>query len=274
MQANSSDRLTAEDIDASLAIVQHVFRQFRARILAEAGHVKFTTKEEDGTPVTATDMEIELALQAALLRRFPGVPVLGEETGYSGVLPHTFWLVDPIDGTKSFIENVPTFTSMAVLIQDGEATASVIYDPSTDGMFVAQKSKGAYKNGVRLDLSKMPLPHVAFAKMRFISALNAILQPKNVVCEARASGSGYGFSTMADGLAAARFNLPGGGHPHDYAPGALLVREAGGAIIPIKEDGYTYETRSFVACHPDLESILRAHVQEIRKLETDLADKE
>lgn len=271
--SHDEHRLSPEDIDASLAIVQEVFRRFQTRILAEAGKVAYSTKVADGTPVTDTDVEIEKTLQAALLQRFPGVPVFGEETGQAEVLPAVFWLVDPIDGTQSFIDNVPTFTSMAVLIQDGEAVASVIYNPSTDAMYVAQKGKGAYKNGVRLDLHAAPLPHVAFCKMRFIPALNDMLRSKAVACEARASGAGYGFSMVAEGVAAARFDLPGGGHPHDYAPGALLVREAGGVIIPVKEDVYTYETRSLVACHPGLEALLRDHLQELRRLEIDLADK-
>jgi len=183
-------------------------------------------------------------------------------------------LVDPIDGTKSFIENIPTFTCMAVLIQGGEAVASVIYNPSTDAMYTAQKGRGAYKNGVRLDLRSVTLPHMALCKGRFINTLNRILAPKGVRCEYGPSGGGHGLTLVADGKVAARFNMLGGGYIHDYAPGALLVREAGGAILPVKDDIYTYECRSFVACHPDLEPLLLHRLLELRALEVDLADKE
>ena len=134
-------------------------------------------------------------------------------------------------------------------------------------MYSAQYGKGAHKIGVRLDLTKTPLAKVAYCKGRFFEALDAILAPMDVTCENGPQGGGYGFTMVADGSAAARFNLLGGGYTHDYAPGALLISEAGGAIIPFKDDIYTYQARSFVVCHPDLEPVLRPHAKEIRNLE-------
>jgi fructose-1,6-bisphosphatase/inositol monophosphatase family enzyme len=258
--------LAPEEINGSLTVVQDVFKQFRPVVLERTGNISFTDKQ-DGSPVTDTDVEIEKALQAALASNFPGMPVFGEETGYGDDLPAAFWLIDPVDGTKSFIEGVPTFTSMAVLIEDGEAIASVIYNPSSDDMYVAQKGKGAYKNGTRLDLRAVPLPHIALCKEQFCEEITTMLQPKGVVCTAAPSGGGYGFTMVLDGLAAARFNLRSGGYVHDYAPGGLLVREAGGMLVPILEDVYTYKTSSFVACHPELVSVIHPHVQRLRSLE-------
>ncbi len=269
---DSPSQLALEEIDRALAVIQHVFRECRSYILERAGKSAHTDKK-DGSPVTDADVEVEKRILAAMGRHFPGVPVYGEETGYGDDLPETFWLFDPIDGTKSFVENVPSFTSMAVLIQEGEAVASVIYNISTDDMYVAQKGKGAYKNGVRLDLSQVPLPRVAYCKERFFKPLDVILAPKGVHCENGPSGGGFGFTLVVDGLSAARFNMLGGGYTHDYAPGALLVREAGGILVPIKNDVYTYDLRSFVACHPDLAPILRPRAHELRALEIDLADK-
>jgi len=264
--------LTPEAIAEALVIVQDVFRQVRPLILKRAGKVGHTDKL-DGSPVTDTDVEVENIVLAELAQHFPDVPVFGEETGYADDLPAICWLVDPIDGTGSFIQNIPAFTTMAVLIQGGEALASVIYNPSTNSVYTAQKGRGAYKNGVRLDLQQAPLAPTALCKGRFIDALNALLEPKGVTCQVGESGAGHGFSLVAEGLAAARFNLLGGGYIHDYAPGALLVREAGGAIIPIKEDIYTYTTRSFIACHPALELLLRQHIPAIRSLEINAAAK-
>lgn len=267
-QDNNSGRLTPDDVVRSLQLVQMVFREFRSLVLGRAGKTEYTDKR-DGSPVTETDMEIEVALQAAMAKQFPGVPVFGEETGYGDELPHTFWLVDPLDGTQAFIEGKPTFTSMAVLIQDGEAMASVIYNPSTDEMYVAQKEKGAHKNDVPLDLRKVPMSHKALTRGHLADIIGALLKPQGVTCETAPMGSGYGFTMVADGLAGARFNLQGRGHTHDYAPGGLLVREAGGVLIPILNDSYTYETRSFVACHPDFEKLVRPHLQELRAIETE-----
>ena len=268
---DAQGQLTAQMIDESVEVMQELFRQVRPLIMERAGKIDHTDKQ-DGSPVTDTDIEVEDILQVEFARRFPGLPVFGEETGYGSDLPEIVWLIDPIDGTSSFIQNVPAFTSMAVLLQHGEATASIIYNHSLDTMYVARKGKGAYKNGIRLNLGTIPLPQVAYCKGRFIDALNDLLRPEKVTCQNGPQGAGYGFALVAEGLAAARFNLLSRGYVHDYAPGALLVREAGGAIVPIQDDAYTYETRSFVACHPALESLIRSHAQKIRALEKELAD--
>jgi fructose-1,6-bisphosphatase/inositol monophosphatase family enzyme len=261
-----SVRLTPDQIEAALTVVQDVFKNFRPAIMERAGKSAYTNKP-DGSEVTETDVEVEQTLQAEMAKRFPGMRVYGEESGYESHLSGAFWLVDPIDGTKSFIANVPTFTSMAVLIQDDDAVACVIYNPSLDDMYVAQKDMGATRNGQRLDLSAVPLPAKADCKTEFIDALDAMLEPKSITCEVAPAGCGDGHSKVAAGERAARFNMHSRGYTHDYAPGALLVREAGGAIVPIKEDVYTYETRSYVACHPALEALVRSHLAELRKLD-------
>lgn len=267
MNPSVTNTLSASDITQSLGIVKRVFRDFRPTLVSLAGNVAFTDKH-DGSPVTDTDMEIEIALQAALAEQFPGVPVYGEETGYGKSLQGTFWLVDPIDGTKSFIEGAPTFTSMAVLIQDNEAIASVIYNPSTDQLFSAQQGQGAYSNDRLLDLTTLPLPSIAFCKERFMAALDPRLATLGVHCEEPPTGSGYGFSMVAAGQVAARFNLHGRGNIHDYAPGALLVREAGGVIVPYIGQTYDYTMRTFVACHPAMADWVREQADLLRELDT------
>jgi len=259
--------LTPTEIDDALTIVRDTFRGFRTRILERAGHSAYSDKR-DGSPVTDTDVEIEAALQAALAKRFPGMVVLGEETGYDDAhLPNVCWLIDPIDGTQSFIANLPFFTSMAVLIQDKEAVACIIYNPSADTMYSARKAGGAYRDDTRLDIRQLPMADTALCKPELIAPLNALLRSTGVRCETPPVGSGHGFTRVADGLAAARFQLHGRGSIHDYAPGALLIQEAGGIIIPVKDTAYTYETRSFVACHPALAARIREQLPAIRALE-------
>jgi|ADGO01.1.fsa_nt_gi Inositol monophosphatase family. len=139
------------------------------------------------------------------------------------------------------------------------------------------KDGGAFKNGQRLDLANAPLPKVAYCRERLAGAITGMLRPLGVSCEPGPTGAGYGFGLVADGRIAARFNFPhypGGGYVHDYAPGALLVREAGGKVISVEENGdYTYRTRSFVACHPALETLVRQHAAELRQLEIETAQR-
>ncbi len=252
-----------------MAAIQDVFRECGQLIIDRAGQPgAIRTKDRDGSSVTRTDEEVEERLLSVLRERFPDLPVFGEESGYDeDNLPLACWLIDPLDGTNNFIEGSTGFTCMGVLIQNGQAVASIIYDPSSKAMYTAKKGQGAYKNGQKLDLAAMPLPEVALCKDLFIDELDKILAPKGVHCVNPRTGGGYGFTMVADGRAAARFNMHGGGYVHDYAPGGLLVREAGGVLVPILDAQYGYQTRSFVACHPDVAAVIEQYVPRLRELE-------
>ncbi len=266
---STGNLLTVAEISAQAKVMQDLFRQQRERIVAAAGSTAHTVKD-DNSPVTELDVEIERLVTRDFAQTFPGTPVYGEESGYDEETEGTFWLIDPIDGTKSFIQDIPGYTNMAVLIQNREAVACIIYDPRDDIMYTAQKNGGAYKNGQRLDLNKIPLSSVAYGRERLLTTINNILAPVSITCEAGPSGAGYGFGLVADGRIASRFNfphLPGRGYIHDYAPGALLVLEAGGAIVSVEGDTYTYQTRSFVACHPALKELMQRSASQLRQAE-------
>ncbi len=254
-------------IQSSIQAMHDALVSVGSTICATAGTVGHVAKG-DGSPVTEVDTRIEEDIVAYMKTQAPEIPVLGEEAGYDEQnLPNYCWLVDPIDGTKAFVEGVATYTSMAVLIVDGEAQAAFIYNPSTMVMYRAQKGQGAFRNDERIDLTAMPLPQTALCKSEHISALEEVLAELHVGCELAPNGGGYGFTQVLDGTHAARFQLKSGGYMHDYAPGALLIREAGGAIIPILDDVYTVATRSFVACHPALTDVVQRHKDTIRQLE-------
>lgn len=258
--------MNPEVIRESVNKLVAIFHAVRPLIMANAGNVEFDDKH-DGSPVTEIDRQVEETVISQMQKDFPNVPLFGEETGYDELLPPTCWLIDPIDGTKSFVAGDPYFTSMGVLIDDHRAVACVIYNHSTGDTYVAYAGGGAFKNDQKLDLHSTDLPDVALCKDNHIEDLNNILRPKSVSCQVATDGGGHGFTTVADGRYAARFQLQSRGYIHDYAVGALLVREAGGDIIPILEDEYTYKTKSFVACHPALTDLVRSNLDEIRKLE-------
>lgn len=263
--------LVDNEITAALEAMQAAFRSQRDYVVSRAGKQTFSDKQ-DGSPVTEADVAVENAVTTIVLSQFPDIPIFGEEVGYDdATLPERFWLIDPIDGTKSFIDNVPAFTGMAALIEDGETIASVIYNFTTDVMYVARKGHGATRNGEKLDLTVVPLANIAYCKARFFEAMDKLLESKNVHCENGPEGCGFGHTLVVDGLSAARINLAARGYTHDYAPSVLLVREAGGVILPVSDATYTFRSRSYIACHPDLEPLLRPKIAEIRQLEIDLA---
>ena len=100
-------------------------------------------KKEDHSPVTAADTEAELLLRKCIADDFPEDAILGEEfddvagsTGYR-------WILDPIDGTKSFISGVPLYATLIGIEHNGNCQVGVIYIPALDELIFAEIGKGA-----------------------------------------------------------------------------------------------------------------------------------
>lgn len=257
-------------IDESFQEMLRIIREIAPYITTHAGVAKEIVFKDDQSPVTPHDIEVEKIISARMSETFPLIPVLGEEMGYDEYdLPEICWLVDPIDGTKYYISGDAKFTTMASLVRQGQVIAAIIYDPTKDDAYTAQVGRGAYKNGERIYLNTVPLPTTLYCKRAFVDRINTGLKEANIVVTAKNAegGGGHGFIKVLDGTIAARVNMLGAGYLHDYAPGGFLVREAGGALIPIAGDTYTMHTRSFIACHPALESFFIAMRQQLRAAE-------
>jgi myo-inositol-1(or 4)-monophosphatase len=259
----TSKDLTDALIRSIVDEIKTIFTELGPKIVKNAGKASFLIKE-DGTPVTEFDGLIEEKILKKLNEVFPRLTVYGEETGYIEDLPEVCLLIDPIDGTESFIKGIPSFTSMAVLIVNNEPIACVIYNPTSINTYAAIKNKGAFVNNKRLDLTTTQLPDTVISKVKHMKILNEILNPIKVMCVTAPSGAGDAFSRVAEGLTAAKFQIIAGGYIHDYAPGALLVREAGGEIISLDKTEYTVKSRNFIACHPALKSHLLNNIEVLK----------
>lgn len=110
----------------------------------------------DNSPVTLADKEIEQYIVARIEARFPGGTIIGEESGAhpastsavgSTDTPSVEWIIDPIDGTKSFIHGVPLFATLIGVMVDGEAVYGAIYNPLLDDLIVGD-NRVALRNGV------------------------------------------------------------------------------------------------------------------------------
>lgn len=86
-------------------------------------------KKDDGSPVTATDREVELILRDAIAGRFPQHGILGEEFGATGAERSCVWVLDPIDGTRAFSAGLPCFGCLISLCVDGVPVVGVIELP-------------------------------------------------------------------------------------------------------------------------------------------------
>ena len=109
----------------------------------------------DASPVTIADRRAETALREMIAARYPSHAVLGEEFGRSGPDDARYrWILDPIDGTLSFIAGVPIYGVMVAVECDGEPVAGVVNLPALGELVAAGRGEGCYWNGRRARVSK------------------------------------------------------------------------------------------------------------------------
>src|SRR5882724_11772856 len=104
--------------------------------------------------VSSADLKAEKLLRAELSKARPGYGFLMEESGESpGSDGRHRWIVDPLDGTTNFLHGIPHFAISIALERDGEIIAGLVYEPTRDEMYSAEKGLGAYVNDRRLRVS-------------------------------------------------------------------------------------------------------------------------
>src|SRR5262245_13411787 len=98
--------------------------------------------KSDNTPVTCADREAEQVIRSIISRHFPDHSILGEESGEAKGDPRYKWIIDPIDGTKSFIHGVPLYATLIGLEVDSKPSIGVVYLPALDEMVYAATGMG------------------------------------------------------------------------------------------------------------------------------------
>lgn len=107
----------------------------------------------DQSPVTEADIRAEEAIRAVLTKHFPGYGFFGEETGAHALDAESLWLVDPIDGTKSFVRECPFFSTQIALMRRGQLVLGVSSAPVYGELAWAERGRGAWLNGHRIRVS-------------------------------------------------------------------------------------------------------------------------
>jgi myo-inositol-1(or 4)-monophosphatase len=191
-----------------------------------------------GEFVSTADLKAERTLKNELTRARPGYGLLFEESGESaGSDPHHRWIVDPLDGTTNFLHGIPHFAISIALERDGEIVAGIVYEPTRDEMFWAEKGAGAYLNDRRLRVSARRQLGEALIGTgipfygrgdhpRYIATLAAVMGATSGVRRLGAAALDLAY------VAAGRYDgfWETGLFPWDLAAGLLLVREAGGFV--------------------------------------------
>jgi histidinol-phosphatase len=136
-----------------LAAAQEAARAAAAVINALYRRNLAVTVKEDRSPVTAADVRAEEAIREVLARRFPAYGFYGEETGRSAMDAESVWLVDPIDGTKSFVRDCPFFSTQIALLRAGRLVLGVSSAPAYGELAWAAQGEGAFLDGQPIRVS-------------------------------------------------------------------------------------------------------------------------
>jgi histidinol-phosphatase len=219
------DRRLEVAIAAARAGGEVALRYFRSGVAVE--------RKRDASPVTVADREAEQRVVEVLRAAFPEHGILGEEFGeHAG--RGARWIIDPIDGTKSFIRGIPYFATLVALEEDGEVTTGAIYAPVLDELLYAQKGGGAFDSNGPLRVSDVASLRNA---MLVFGGANVLRQAGHweayerlVDASSRQRGYGdyFGYTFVARGQAEAMIDVDL--KPWDLAPLKIIIEEAGGRL--------------------------------------------
>lgn len=218
--------------------------------------------KEDQSPVTIADRQAEEIIKQTILETFPEHTFFGEEGEKVDLENHTgfTWIIDPIDGTKSFIRGFPLFGTLLALLHDGELVVGVSYAPVWDELIYAAKGEGAYINNERLSVSKIDKISDAYlsnGRLKYfedIQKMPQLLALSRKAKWARGLGDFWIYHLVAEGKV--DIMMEGSVKFWDIAAAKVIVEEAGGAMTQLDGQPITYQSTTALATN----GILHAEV--------------
>src|SRR5580700_2520415 len=225
---------------AAAAVIQKLYRRNLA-----------ITIKADKSPVTQADLLAEQAIEQVLRARFPGYGFYGEETGRQGMDAQNVWLVDPIDGTKSFVRECPFFSTQIALMREGRFVLGVSSAPAYGELAWAEEGGGAFLNGkpIRVsqvgELSASILSTGNLKTLARSSAWGRFGELVGRVSRVRGYGDFVHYHLLARGSIDAV--IESDVHILDVAALTVIVREAGGTFTDLRGAAVGLNTTTVLA---------------------------
>lgn len=222
----------------------------------ETIHIK---SKPDASPVTDADIQSHNHIQASLQTLTPRLPILSEESE----LPtydirkqwDSYWLVDPLDGTKEFIQGTDEFVVSIALIHQGKAILGVLYSPVNDVFYYGVEGQGAFKQAVNQTPTPIQVADTIFSPVKICISRHHYTQrlfdyldslgPYDV----QRVGSALKFGLVAEG----QVNLYpclGKTSEWDTAAGQCIVEAAGGAVLDFAGNPLRYNEKEDILNSP------------------------
>lgn len=226
MRLNSLDRF-----------IQDIVIQAGASIRNNFGVITTgTAKSSRHDIVTQADYIAEDILISNIRKKFPHHNILSEEAGYLAGSGEYTWIIDPLDGTRNFSQQIPLIGVIVALAKGSVIENAAIYDPLHEELYYARKGRGSYLNGKRIRVSHetgLDDMTVSISNIRHRSSVEQFAHWRSLIALYTTYYKAFGSAAQTtSAVACGRLDayIISGAYPWDIAAGALLMREAGGKI--------------------------------------------
>ena len=207
--------------------------------------------KEDGSPVTTIDKKVDEEMRSILKKYFPEYGFLTEESkdDLSRLDKEFVWIIDPIDGTKEFVNHAYEFVTNLALCHNHEIVLSMILNPLTDEIFYAVKGEGAYlfkdniATKIHVSNKLKDLTYLSSPYHQSEDEKNAIKEHQDIIKEIIPRGAAYKACLIASGKADISYRISPDSKEWDTAACDLLIKEAGGCFFDKNKKEFIYNKK-------------------------------
>lgn len=236
-------------MERELEVAKHIAREAGARILEfYRGDPQISWKGVDD-PVTVADQAANELIVGELRRVFPSDGILAEETpdDAARLARSRVWMIDPMDGTKQFIEKIGEFSVMIGLAVEGEPQLGVVYQPTEDRLYYGGVGMGAFieekwsTKRLRVDeMSDFAKMSIALSRSHHSATVDRVCERLGVGSRIRSGSVGLKFGLLAEGRAHLYVHPSSRTNQWDTCGPEAILRAAGGVITDMRGDLLIY----------------------------------
>ncbi|MGD9129126.1 MAG: inositol monophosphatase [Candidatus Woesebacteria bacterium] len=213
--------------------------------------------KKDLSPVSIADQKAEEAIIKTIRAVFPEHNILGEEGGDRKKQSEFTWIIDPIDGTKSYLRHIPLFATEIALMKSEEIIVGVSNAPALKEFLYAEKGKGAFCNDKKIlvsNIDKLFEAYFSFGGLKYFKRADLISQLVSLSKSNRGFrgiGEFWSYHLLAQGKIDVMIEACGT-KIWDFAALTLIVKEAGGKVTDINGNDINIKTDSIIATNGKL----------------------
>lgn len=261
------------------ALAERSARAGAAVLREHAGNITgLVTKTASADMVSAADIASGVAVCRTIAETLPEARFVVEEAEVyelAGVQQGSLddsetWIIDPLDGTTSFVHTYPCWSVSVACLRQGRPVAGAVYNVPADEMVSAGRGEGATLNGATIQCAGAPVLERALLATGFpydrtlplqrqLALVHRLLPPAHDI--RRDGSAAIDLCHVAAGRVDGYWEL--NLQPWDFAAGVLIVEEAGGTVTDFQGHPWTASTRDVIAANPDLHAVLLSAIREV-----------